>query len=209
MTANPKAAFTIVVGTDFGVPSGYAFDQAAYVARRIPGSHVHVVHVSVEPLSAERSVALAKELRRQIENRALAIDNFAGQSVGIHVRIGRPAREIAQLATDVGADLIVVGSKGGTNLKSLFTGSVSERLVASAPCPVFIAGPMPKTNEHEPVIEAPCADCIAIRAKTKGHDWWCTRHAHHAAAAHTYSYQREFPFAQHDSEVIPTGVKMS
>jgi len=36
--------------------------------------------------------------------------------------------------------------------------------------------------------------------------WWCERHSRHAPRAHVFSYQRELPFATHDSEVIPTGI---
>jgi nucleotide-binding universal stress UspA family protein len=58
-----------------------------------------------------------------------------------HVRIGKPAEELLQLAVDVGADLIIVGSKGLTGLERLVLGSVSEKIVREAKCTVEVARP--------------------------------------------------------------------
>jgi nucleotide-binding universal stress UspA family protein len=56
----------------------------------------------------------------------------------IHVRIGDPAEEILQLAEEIGAHLIVMGSHGKKGLKKLVLGSVSERVVREAKCPVTV-----------------------------------------------------------------------
>jgi nucleotide-binding universal stress UspA family protein len=213
MSSNYAGAstFTIVVGHDFSEDSAaseYAFEQAARVARRIPGSHLHVLHVIDGESSAERTKQLADQLRGYIDETAKAIGGLESQVIGVHVRRGRPAREIAQLAKDVGADLIVVGARKGPHLKQLLVGSVAERLLAAAPCPVFVAGPMPAASDdaHEPVIEPPCSACVDARFKSSGREWWCPRHAEHHAQAHSYSFQRELPLRAHDNAVTPTGV---
>ncbi|HEY8087794.1 MAG TPA: hypothetical protein VIF09_08115, partial [Polyangiaceae bacterium] len=83
----------------------------------------------------------------------------------------------------------------------------TERLIAGAPCPVLIASPPPKhPPKHEPTIEPACPQCLQARAASKGAQWWCERHAHRSNQGHAFSYQRELPFASHDSEVIPTGI---
>jgi nucleotide-binding universal stress UspA family protein len=210
MNSNPESTFTLVVGNDFSEASGFAFDQAALVARRIPGSDIHVVHVVEAEASAERTVQLASQLRLYLEEKVQAVGGLEQQAVAIHVRNGKPARELAQLAKDVGAALIVVGARKGPHLKELLLGSVAERLLLAAPCPVFVAGPMPVTRDdaHEPVIEPPCPDCLKVRRDSSGREWWCDLHARHHAKAHSYSFQRQLPLRTHDSAVLPTGVDM-
>jgi nucleotide-binding universal stress UspA family protein len=202
--------FTIVVGNDFSEASGYAFDQAARVARRVPRSDIHVVHV-VEGASSEvQTKEVADRLRLYLEEKVKSIGGLESQAVGLHVRAGRPAREIAQLAKDVSADLIVVGSHKGPHLKQLVLGSVTERLLLAAPAPVFVAGPPPAAADdaQDPAIEPACPDCVSARRASGGQAWWCERHTKHHASAHSYSYRRELPLRTHDSAVLPTGVDM-
>jgi nucleotide-binding universal stress UspA family protein len=203
--------FTLVVGNDFSEASGHAFDEAVRVARRVPGSDIHVVHVIDHDATGAEARETADSLLVYLEDKVKALGGLERQAVGLHVRCGKPAREIAQLAKDVGADLIVLGAHKGAHVKEIFVGSVTQRLLAAAPCPVFVAGPAPEARDdaHEPAIEPPCPDCLATRRKSGGDTWWCDHHAKHHALAHSYSYKREWPLRQHDSAVIPTGVPMS
>lgn len=57
---------------------------------------------------------------------------------GTHLREGRPAEEIADLAEELGADLVVVGSRGLGTIERLTTGSVSEGVAQLAPCPTLV-----------------------------------------------------------------------
>ncbi|MEM9490904.1 MAG: universal stress protein, partial [Myxococcota bacterium] len=56
----------------------------------------------------------------------------------IHVRIGAPADMLLNLAGEIGAHLIIMGSHGRTGLTRLLMGSVSERVVREAKCPVLV-----------------------------------------------------------------------
>jgi nucleotide-binding universal stress UspA family protein len=206
MESKSATPYTIVVGLDFRDAGGYAFEQAALTARAVPLSHLHLVHVG-EPLDAVTRKQLIGQLRLYVNEKAAALGGFGGLTVGIHLRAGEPAREIARLASEVSANLIVIGAHKGPSLKSWLLGRVSEHLLLSAPCPVLIAGPPQPAAHRDPTIEPPCTDCIRTRTETKGVSWWCDRHHHHAAKAHVFSYQRELPLATHDSEVIPTGVE--
>jgi nucleotide-binding universal stress UspA family protein len=58
--------------------------------------------------------------------------------VDIDVRVGRPEEAIVESAKDHGADLIIMGSHGKTGLERLLVGSVSERVIGSAECPVLV-----------------------------------------------------------------------
>ena len=110
-----------------------------------------------------------------------------------------------QLATDLAADLIIVGTHKAPHLKNLFVGSTAERVLASASCPVVVAGPQPKPQpSHVIVIDPACPACVQARFQTGGRSWWCERHSeHHAVMAHhhLYSYTSGLPFADHDYEV--------
>lgn len=65
-----------------------------------------------------------------------------GQNISItaSVRMGRPAKTIIEHAEAVHADLIVMGTRGRTGLAHMIAGSVAERVVRTAPCPVLTVG---------------------------------------------------------------------
>jgi nucleotide-binding universal stress UspA family protein len=199
--------FTVVVGLDFTDADGPAFDQAVRLVLRVPGGELHLVHVFGTVPSPEKSRDLVSHLRLYVNEKAEITPGLRGVKVGIHLRGGKTLREIVQLATDVQADLIVVGSHKGAHVKDWIVGSTVERLVSGAAFPVLVAAPKPKDLEkHEPAIEPPCPQCVAARVASGGKQWWCERHSHEAVTGHTYSYQRELPFSAHDSAVSPTGV---
>jgi nucleotide-binding universal stress UspA family protein/uncharacterized membrane protein YfcA len=62
----------------------------------------------------------------------------AGVEVELEVRVGNPEAAIVDCAIERGADLIVMGSHGRTGLERLLVGSVSERVIGSAGCPVLV-----------------------------------------------------------------------
>jgi nucleotide-binding universal stress UspA family protein len=201
-------AFVLVVALDLAdtTSGGYALDQALRVARRIPGSQLHAVHVSADDAKPE-TLGL---LRHYVEAKAIALGGCEAQSMAVHVRKGEPGQEIAQLATDLGADLIVVGTHKAPHLKSLLVGTTAEHVMTSAPCPVVVAGPQPHPEKpHVITIEPPCPDCVEARVQSRGKSWWCARHAEHHPVLthhHLYSYHPELPFEEHDEEVSATGV---
>jgi nucleotide-binding universal stress UspA family protein len=107
------------------------------------------------------------------------------KQVKMHVRVGSPDVQIAQLASDLGADLIVVGTHGRQGLARLTLGSVAESLVRNAPCPVLTY--RPKSVAAWEQIQAPCADCLDVQRNTSRARLWCDRHSQHHERAHTYS----------------------
>jgi nucleotide-binding universal stress UspA family protein len=202
--------FSILLCFDDTEASGYAFEQAAHIARRIPSSEIHLVDVMSGEPSEEQSRQLSGRLRAYVDAKAASIGGMDGQSVAVHVRYGDAMREIAQLAAEIDIDLIVLGSPKHPYLQALLPGSFPEKLLQHAPCPVLVAGPKPlESIRHHPAIEPPCPACAKMRASTRGAEWWCARHTpsnRQGLGAHVYSYQREIPFATHDSAVTPTGI---
>ena len=200
--------FVLVVALDLAdtASGGYALDQAMRIATRVADSQLHVVHVSTTDVTSE-TLGL---LRLYVSEKATALAGPMQQTIAVHVRKGEPAHEIAQLATDLSADLIVVGTHKAPHLRNLFVGSTAERVMGSATCPVFVAGPRPAPQpSHVIVIEAACPACVQARLETGGREWWCARHSEQHSVLrhhHMYSYDSGVPFATHDYEVAATGV---
>jgi nucleotide-binding universal stress UspA family protein len=208
VTTPDDRPFVLVVALDLAdtASGGYALDQALRISVRVPGSQLHAVHVSASD-AKEETLGL---LRHYVSDKAIALGGATQQTVAVHVRKGDPAREIAQLATDLLADVIIVGTHKVPHLKNLFVGSTAERVMASATCPVVVAGPRPQPQpSHVIVIEPACQACVQARFETLGRAWWFARHSEHHAVLrhhHLYSYSSGVPFADHDSEVSATGV---
>jgi nucleotide-binding universal stress UspA family protein len=200
-------SFVLVVALDLADTDsgGYALDQATRVAARVPGSWLHVLHVTASDVTVE----LLGLLSHYVSAKATALGGRKQQPVAMHVRKGEPSREIVQLATDLSAAMILLGTHKPPHLKSLFAGSTSERVIASAACPVLVAGPRPKAQpSHVIVIEPACPACVQARSATAGREWWCARHSeHHSVLAHhhLYSYESGLPFATHDYTVSASG----
>ena len=203
VTAQTDRPFVLVVALDLAdtESGGYALDQATRIATRVPGSQLHVLHVCTSDVKSE-TLGL---LRHYVSEKATALGGLTTQTVAVHVRKGEAAHEIAQLATDLCADLIVVGTHKTPHLKNLFVGSTAERVMASAKCPVVVAGPRPEPQpSHVIVIEPACPACVQARFESRGRTWWCTRHSEHHSVLrhhHLYSYDSGLPFAEHDYEV--------
>jgi nucleotide-binding universal stress UspA family protein len=205
----PKPAglpFVLVVAVDLtDTPSGgYAVDQAFQIVARIPGSQLHVIHVTPGQASRE-TLGL---LRLYVSEKAAAL-GVTQQSVGVHVREGEAAHEIARLAEELAADLVVVGAHRAATVRKLLVGSTAEQVLASASCPVVVAGPRPRPQPSTTItIQGPCPDCVRARLESPGKAWWCARHSEHhpVLRRHVYAYFPEIPFNEHDSEVSPTGV---
>jgi nucleotide-binding universal stress UspA family protein len=58
--------------------------------------------------------------------------------IQMHIEIGDPGLRVTDYAQEIGADLIVIPSHGRTGLRRLLIGSVAERIVRLAHCPVLV-----------------------------------------------------------------------
>ena len=132
---------TVVVPIDFSDESFAAISTAAELAA--DPSHLDLVHVlpRLEPADPgviwhtiddeSRSRHAAQALRDELARRGCP----AGRIV---IRFGDPGHEIAAYAEEVSAGLIVVSSHGRSGLERLLIGSVAERVVRLAHCPVLV-----------------------------------------------------------------------
>lgn len=131
----------VVVPFDFSEQAEQALDSAQTFAAGQSG--LHVVHVLPTIELAEPGViweTIDDDARRHHAEAAFR-ERFANspfEKVDFQVRFGDPGREIAAFAQKLDAELIVMPSHGRTGLSRLFIGSVAERVVRLAHCPVLI-----------------------------------------------------------------------
>lgn len=202
--------FTIVVGIDFSELSDRALDQALEMASLREGAEVHALYVEPDLWSglalapalgvadAEATAGkVADRCRQRVERMAPHLRKRQIRRVVAHFRRGSPAENVAQLAADLDADLVVVGSHGHRGLERLILGSVAERVSRLARCPVWIVRPKDHaTAGRVPEIEPPCPDCLAARRATQGAKLWCTRHEERRyLPPHRYHYASEGVFS--------------
>ena len=137
----------IVWATDGSEHADRALTYAVQVALR-EGAALHTVHV-VEKLVGGRvagqDVFLAeREVDDKIRRQTAELTGADGVPVTLHMTAGSSthvAEEISEVATDIGADLIVVGTRGHSALVGAVIGSVTQRLLHIARCPVLAVPP--------------------------------------------------------------------
>lgn len=182
MTTQP-GPYTILVALQDDATADETMRQAFRLAATAGETELHAVTVVPAAASTGREMqALDKALEAapEVIERIAERTAPAGQNVTIigHARAGQaPARSIIQLAVDIDADIIVVGTHRRTGLEKMVLGSVAEAVLHGAHCPVLIA--MPKDYEGlktSPSIEPPCPDCLQVRRETSGDTFWCERH---------------------------------
>ncbi len=138
---------TIVVPTDFSPASDRAVDYAAALASPF-GATLHLLHVVEEPFLAgggwEWYIPSARAVREKLTSDSLArLSKIAdrlierGLSVTTGVAYGAPAEGIVTSAGECLADLIVMSTHGRSGVPHLVLGSVAERVIRSAHCPVL------------------------------------------------------------------------
>jgi len=137
---------TILVAVDFSDVSAGALRVATDLARRLNAQLkvVHVVQPQPVPLPLEGSAIYMDEVQTwQLDEAEKSLAGFIqkhsaqGVATATKVRAGVAATEISQAATDLGADLIVLGTHGRSGLKHLLMGSIAESVLRVAPVPVL------------------------------------------------------------------------
>jgi nucleotide-binding universal stress UspA family protein len=106
--------------------------------------------VPLPPSIVSERVMLDDRGRAHVALERLAAQLPPALSSVIIVRFGNPALEITALAHRIGADIIVMGTHGRSMMARLFQGSIAEKVIGHAPCPVLALPP-------DTVAEAPDA----------------------------------------------------
>jgi nucleotide-binding universal stress UspA family protein/CBS domain-containing protein len=133
---------SILVPVDFDESAKSALDLARGLAATSDGTLIlmHVVAILLAPGEAATVVIARKdEVIASLER--IAKEHLGGTRYQLDVRTGDTAHGIIEAARDLRADLIVMPTHGRRGLPRFFLGSVAERIVREAPCPVLTVRP--------------------------------------------------------------------
>jgi nucleotide-binding universal stress UspA family protein len=158
----------ILIATDFEEAADAALTYARALAQPF-GATLHVLHVTgdirLTATGAELYLTVDTDLQREVDEAArqrladLVIDSDgSGPPTRTVVRTSNaPAAVIVQYARENAIDLIVMGTHGRRGMAHLLMGSVAERVVRTAPCPVLTV--------HHPEHEFVVPDALVAVAK--------------------------------------------
>ena len=138
----------ILLAIDDSEEAALAGQKAVDLAKGID-SELHLIHVGQLPNFLMKDLdtpGFDRMLYDKIERESLemlwtltwGVKAAGGTVAGAHLRMGRVAEEIVELAKDLEADLIVMGSRGHSGLRRAIEGSISDVVVRWAYCPVMI-----------------------------------------------------------------------
>jgi nucleotide-binding universal stress UspA family protein len=136
----------ILVPTDFSEYADYALDYAIEMAKMFQArvTVLYVFHVpslalgEVSPTVMDDTLqAMETNAQRQAQKALARVLNAGLQGDSVIVE-GAPFQMIIDTAQEKEADLIVMGTHGRTGLTHILMGSVAERVVRMAPCPVLV-----------------------------------------------------------------------
>lgn len=119
----------ILIASDGSPCSAVAFREALAIARQMRGK-LMTISVAYQ----EKETSLAEEILRNLNSAAEA----QGVDLESRVLVGEPDAAIVEAAQKNRTELIVIGSHGRTGFKRLLLGSVAERVIGRAACPVLV-----------------------------------------------------------------------
>jgi nucleotide-binding universal stress UspA family protein len=140
---------SILLATDGSEEAELAAGVAVGLARS-SGAELHLVHVKLLPITPPYPEVLDwrddleradREARELLDEQVKKVEEAGGAVAGTHLREELPpADEIIALAEELGAGLIVVGSRNQGRIRRALTGSVSDQVARRARCPVLVVG---------------------------------------------------------------------
>jgi nucleotide-binding universal stress UspA family protein len=140
----PRPIERILVPHDFSETAdaalAMALDLAEKTHARVTILHAYEVPTYVFPESVVATADLVGQIRGAAEEALAAVKERSGRS-GVEVdtllRQGVAWSEIDSAAKELGADLVVIGTHGRRGIARALIGSVAEKVVRTAPCPVL------------------------------------------------------------------------
>ena len=159
--------YRIVVGLDLSEYADIVLDHALDQAARHDAPELHLVTVREKRKPGTES--LKQTLWERVYPSLQTFNQFGlDWRARLHVRHGKPDEQIAQLAAEIRADLIVIGHFGLHNPKH-GDNNLPNRIMQAAVCPTLVVG-MPEAIEAQPQ----CPMCAAVREDDLG--WFCPEH---------------------------------
>ncbi len=144
----------LVHASDFSAYSREALEYAVEFALTL-GAELYLLHVFERPFFSEPGVSHSLQIRHGVDQwirevkaeESKKLDALAeevrGRGVTVHplLKEGIPFVEILKTAEEIPADLLVLGTHGRTGLAHVVIGSVAQRVVQKAKCPVLTVRP--------------------------------------------------------------------
>lgn len=154
----------MLVPIDFSGTSDLALEYAIEMGLRY-GASLHLIHVLEDPMLIGGhpdgfAIDLPDLRTRMAEDAGALLDDAKDKCIRANVPattevvFGKPATTIVDLPLERAYDLIVMGTHGRTGFAHLMLGSVAERVVRTAPCPVLTVREPARRRASEPVTVA-------------------------------------------------------
>jgi nucleotide-binding universal stress UspA family protein len=164
---HPQARrYRIVVALDDSEYAGIVLEHALDQAVRHDACDLHFARI----VGAKRDIESASQQIARVAAEAYETYLHApgDRRSRLHIRAGDTVEELARLAADVDADLLVIGRFGTHSRK----GSLAGSIVDASPCPVLAVG----LTERVVAVEQ-CPACVAVREATEAEALFCSDHA--------------------------------
>lgn len=157
-----KGVECVVTPIDFSDNSGLVAESAAYMAGKF-GASLHLIFVvqnfedysgffvpqmSMPTLEGELVEGAEEKMREFCDNLKASCDKAGVSAVESKVLMGDVGERIVEYATGADADMIIMGTHGYKGLEKIMFGSVADKVVRSATCPVLTINPY-KCNLEE------------------------------------------------------------
>ncbi len=134
----------ILCPIDFSICSEYALNYAIDLSLK-DDAKIYLIYVAETHLDEKRDILKQIDLvsNNQYEDIHAQLNDLIPENTKKHIQAdilvvkGVPYIEIIKAAKDLSADLIVMGTHGRTGLKHILIGSVAQRVIQKAPCPVL------------------------------------------------------------------------
>jgi nucleotide-binding universal stress UspA family protein len=197
MSTLPATPTTVLAAIDFSKASDLVVEHALVMARQTNAHELHFLHVRPEPADGADAEGRQREFEEWLDARVRSSGSVPHTvKVVAHEASGNPADVIVEMAGDLLAASVVVGTHGRKGFQRLVMGSVAEAVVRNAGCPVLVV--RPQLHEHPaPRIEPPCPRCVERRAATGGEQLWCEQHSEKHGRRHTYYNTRLDSWVSH------------
>jgi nucleotide-binding universal stress UspA family protein len=136
----------ILVAVDFSDPSIRALQVARELGTRLNAKLIviHFVPMRIMDMGMEGGVDFIEEMHQsELAEARIKLEKFIKENttsddeIEHHLRSGEPAAEMNSMAAEVSADMIIIGTHGGSGIKHLLMGSVAESILRTADVPVL------------------------------------------------------------------------
>jgi nucleotide-binding universal stress UspA family protein len=188
--STPVRPLILLAAVDYSELSETVLQQALALARHAPSAELHCLHVNRHSPSEDARGAQRKELSEWLDGWLRGAGEIP-ESVRVvaHQALGEPIQLILETASDLSADLVVVGTHDPRGIDRLLMGSVAEAVVRKAGCTVVVVRPKIH-SETSSDIEPPCARCLDVREESQGNRYWCEQHIERHGRRHSYYHPR-------------------